>query len=494
MIFPESLCSCPDLYWHGMYQGNSKYQKYRVNEANSHPAKMSMVLADYILKHLEKLNLISPGSTIIDFMAGQGTTGIIAELHGYKFIGIELEEHFIDLINGYDCNGTNETVVKTKDKDGNPTEKIVYGKCGKYNHGSKGKEKHDPHFMPMNKQSTAKALNREPSWTIIQGDARKMSEILNVNGAGVISPPYGGIEIGKGLNTKPPREGHNDQAGRSRNAPSQIATTYTAIVSPPYAQMIGQMGGDIPQNMKVGISTLTARKYSESPTNIGNLKDITGIVSPPYGLGEGIGHSDNNPGKIMDEKRLYTRYGKHEDQIGNLKDSTVAGITSPPYANRMDGGMTREGYSHIQPYDSTGKPDDYRKKWPTQRGSTNIGNLMDGTNHQDSRETYVGAMLKVYQEAYKSCISPLVVVTKNPTKNHQLRRLDLDTIKLLEMSGYKIIDYHRAILFKTIKQQTLFGETNDVHKGQISFFKRVSLKNGNVAAQWEDIIFAVRDK
>ncbi|MHB8360329.1 MAG: hypothetical protein ACYDDC_00815 [Thermoplasmataceae archaeon] len=61
----ESLCSCPDIYWHGMYQGNSKYQKYRVQEANSHPAKMSMVLADYILKHLEKLNLMSPGISLV---------------------------------------------------------------------------------------------------------------------------------------------------------------------------------------------------------------------------------------------------------------------------------------------------------------------------------------------------------------------------------------------------------------------------------------------
>ncbi|MHB8361357.1 MAG: DNA methyltransferase, partial [Thermoplasmataceae archaeon] len=102
----ESLCSCKDVYWHGMYEGNAKYQKYRVKYANAHPAKMSMVLCNHILNHLKKLDLIHENTVIIDFMAGQGTTGIIAELHGYKFIGIELEEHFIDLINGYDCDGT----------------------------------------------------------------------------------------------------------------------------------------------------------------------------------------------------------------------------------------------------------------------------------------------------------------------------------------------------------------------------------------------------
>jgi len=386
---------------------------------------MSMVLADYILKHLEKLNLMSPGSTIIDFMAGQGTTGIIAELHGYQFIGIELEEHFIDLINGYDCNGVDETVIKTKDKDGKSVEEVKYGKCGKYNHSKLGDEKHVPHFMSMNRQATAKALHREPSWTIIQGDARKLSEILNTSGAGVISPPYGGM----GLNYK--QNGLKmDGKKYERTYMNSINSGYSAIVSPPYGQMIGQTGGDIPQDLKVGISTLTARKYSDSQKNIGNLKDSTvaGITSPPYGLGEGIGHS-GNPGKIMDEKRLFTRYGKQENQIGN-----------------------------------------------------------------DQSESYLSAMLKVYQEAYKSGISPLCVVVKNPTKNHKLRRLDIDTIKLLEMSGYRIIDYHRAILFKTSKQQTLSDEIIDVHKGQISFFKRVSLQNGNVAAQWEDIIFAVRDE
>jgi len=114
----------------------------------------------------------------------------------------------------------------------------------------------------------------------------------------------------------------------------------------------------------------------------------------------------------------------------------------------------------------------------------------------------------------------------SPTRNGKLRRLDLDTAKLLELAGYEIVDYHRAILFKDISQQTLSNFNaeeekecehklefwhydkerkvafykcdycGDVavkhHKGRLSFFKRNSLNKGNVAAMFEDILIGVK--
>ena len=416
------MCDIEPLEWHGLYGNDQKFKKYLSPETNAHPAKMSMRLADKIIMHLEQLDLLHKGDRIVDFMAGTARTGVVAELRGYAFTGIELESHFIRMIE------KNCETLKSK-------------------------------------------ILHDPKWEIIQDDARHLSELLNGGVAitsppygdtslhggdveqrrkrmieagydpktilggnarsgewkgysAIVSPPYGNIEIGKGLNTKPPREGHHDQTGRSSNEPSQRITTYSAIVSPPYGEMIGQNGGPIDPNYKVGVSTLTARKYSDTSTNIGNLKDV-GIVSPPYGLGEGLGHADT-PGKIIDEKSLHRRYGNSEQQIGN-----------------------------------------------------------------QTNETYLMAMERVYSESYKAGISPLVTVTKNPTKNHKLRRLDLDTAMLLEKVGYKIVDYHQAVLFKTKTQQTLFGEEKTEIKGQVSFFKRLSMQKGNVAADHEDIIFAV---
>lgn len=64
--------------------------------------------------------------------------------------------------------------------------------------------------------------------------------------------------------------------------------------------------------------------------------------------------------------------------------------------------------------------------------------------------------------------------------------------KTINDFGFKIVDYHRAILFKTIEQHTLAGETKKEHKGRLSFFKLLSLKKGNVASNFEDIIIAIR--
>ena len=106
------------------------------------------------------------------------------------------------------------------------------------------------------------------------------------------------------------------------------------------------------------------------------------------------------------------------------------------------------------------------------------------------KPTYLSEMLKVYSEAFNSGISPLVTITKNPTKHGNLRRLDIDTILLLENAGYQIIDYHQAMLFTEQRQQTLSGEEIKSAKGQMSFFKRLSYSKGNAVADHEDIIIA----
>ena len=388
-----------DLKWYGMYGNDTKYKAYVSPETNKHPAKMSLKLADTIVKHLERLRLIKQGDRIIDFMAGTARTGIVAELNGYPFIGIELESHFTDLID-------------------------------------------------LNRQTLKNAIHRDPSWTIIHGDAQKLSELLNQlkNGydkkisvrsaildecivthgySAIVSPPYGSIEIGKGLNTKPPRPGHNDQSGRSAESPSQKMTRYAGITSPAYGQAPDRISKGNPQEGSVSDAitrTYEASNHGKTEGQIGNLKDI-GIVSPPYGLGVGLGHG--------------------------------------------------------------GKLDRVREQQPWLYGSSNgqIGNQTDGT--------YLSAMLKVYSEAFKAGISPLVTVTKNPTKNRQLRRLEIDTALLLEQAGYEIVDYHQAMLFKTQTQITLSGEMKPVIKGQLSFFKRISVQKGNVAADHEDILIAV---
>jgi len=327
-----------ELYWHSCYESFRNWKDYVVSESYRHPAKMAPKLCDKIFKHLKKLGLLQEGITIIDFMAGISTTGILASLHGYNYIGVELEPHFIEL-------------------------------------SKKNYEK-------------LKSSGINTKWELIQGDSRKLSELLKEKGyVGIVSPPYGDMEL--------------------------------------------------------------------------SLKNRT-----------------DKSAMWIKSKRGYKYIPYSEDNIGNLPDKKLVGITSPPYENTLN--IHNEGEN---PKGSSAIKRERGVNGAYSFNPQNIGNQKE--------ETYLTAMLKVYQEAYKSSISPLVVVTKNPTKKGKLRRLDIDTAKLLMMAGYEIYDYHRALLFKEYPQKTLTGEVKKEVKGRLSFFKRLMYLKNIPVAQWEDIIIVV---
>jgi len=338
-------------------------------------------------------------------------------------------------------------------------------------------------------------------------DPRNIGNLPDAPLMGIMSPPYGDQNHPKGM-TKEYEEKflqkHSEKWGQNRARPLITHDT----------------------------------EYSDNPDNIGNLPDVpyVGIISPPYqdtampsgcpahirklaregnwdkaieierkseadqakkGNKYAVSTDETIRKKIeMALEREKGNYSENPDNIGNLKDLPLVGVMSPPYSEaQQGGGIAIEGYNgpHIhemgknQP-GKVGKRCGYLKEL---HGSypANIGNLPDNIGNE-REESYLTAMFKVYQQAYLCGISPLVVVTKNPTRNGKLRRLDLDTIFLLQKSGYEIFDYHRSILFETHTQNTLDGDSKDVHKGRISFFKRLSLEKGTTVAQFEDIIFA----
>ena len=92
------------------------------------------------------------------------------------------------------------------------------------------------------------------------------------------------------------------------------------------------------------------------------------------------------------------------------------------------------------------------------------------------------------QETAKIC-KLIVTVTKNPTRAGKLRRLYKDTARLLKLSGFRVIEYHRALLFEEVKTTNLFGNTKKEAKGRLSFFKRLAWQKGANVAQWEDTHF-----
>lgn len=171
----------------------------------------------------------------------------------------------------------------------------------------------------------------------------------------------------------------------------------------------------------------------------------------------------------------YLRFSQHTNLVG---------IISPPYEDAeipvfIPSGTADEQRNERQELRSKGEWEGYNRS-----DDRNIGNLKE--------KNYEDAMTEVYSEAIKVGISPLAVVTKNPTRKGKLVDVANITAHALERAGYEVYDYHRARLFDVSRTRIskLFPQSQEKTQGRISFFKRLSMKKGSVAAEWEDIIFA----
>ena len=309
----------------------------------SHPAKMSLPLQLWIIENYTKV-----GDVILDPMAGSGTI-LVACSMGRNVIAVELEQKFIDMMHGN-------------------WEKI--------------------------KQRGAQLGYSMGMAQIIRGDARQLGGLL-VDKI-ITSPPYSDISMGGGLNTKPPREGKDDQSGRSPDSPSQKGLVDKIITSPPYAE---------------------STHHSDDPKAQEKFR--------PGRTGACAGTA-----------------GEDEGNIGNLSYGDIdAVITSPPYEGQVSGGGQGINWGKGTEY---GKPRDrskdasfnlhYGKDFEYSKSENNIGNLKS--------QSYLEAMLAVYRQCFAVLKSGglLILVTKNFIRQKKVIRLDLDTIKLCEQAGFGFVE------------------------------------------------------
>ena len=100
-------------------------------------------------------------------------------------------------------------------------------------------------------------------------------------------------------------------------------------------------------------------------------------------------------------------------------------------------------------------------------------------------------------------VCPCCGLPKRPAEGKGvLRRLDKLTVRLLRQAGYRVVGWRRAWLFldqKQVEELTgqsvlLDGGKSGRKKGRISFFRRIQMAKGGVAAAWEDCFFAVMDE
>lgn len=407
------------LYWHGCYGSGAKYTKYTTPESTSHPAKMSWDLLARIFKHLESMNLLTPDSVIIDFMAGSGRTGTMAALRRYRTISVELEPHFIEMMAGYDCDGKSITDFRIepcpcKSDVLHKPHKIRGGLCEVECSGNPrivpvcrcgDKRPHKKHHILGNKELLEQVTGRKVKWEIIQGDARELTKLLYESGlAGVVSPPYFSQVAFQDKEFILSIAEDKSQRYRDGRIKGHFATP-EAIQR--YAEKIMET-------------------YSLDPRNIGNLPDtqLAAIISPPYqdtampmgcpahirklaregnwdkaielerqaeaeqakkGNKFAVSTDETIRKKIeMALEREKGNYSEDSGNIGNLKDVPLAGIFSPPYSQAQEGGgIAIKGYrgAHMheqgknQP-DKVGQRCGYMKEVHGD-DPANIGNLPD---------------------------------------------------------------------------------------------------------------------
>jgi len=262
-----------------------------VEASKKHPARMNLNLLRWIID-----TYTEPGDTVLDPMAGTGSTAILSFLAGRHGVAVEYEDTFFYM--------AEDNMEKTQRQA---------AREGYIRPGPKGR------------------------MTLIHGDARELSRLLEASDVIVLSPPYG-----------------------NRLADAAV--------------------------------------------------------------------SDGDPARVG--------YRQAVDVV----------LTSPPYGpSQKGGGIAREGYTKPGEDQVTDPDLPLRHSRPLSDDPRNIDNLEYGVDANIGNlkgETYASAMLRVYRECWK-VLKPegrMVLVTRNFIRAKQVIRLDLDTIKLCEAAGFRLLD------------------------------------------------------
>jgi DNA modification methylase len=372
----EQIMSAEELF----FEPTPAFGRYKpfLEHAIAHPAKANTKLLEFLVKAFTK-----PGDVVLDPMAGSGSTGVVAALHGRNAVQVELEAKFYQ-------------------------------------------------WMEKARENVEKHSTLTPKGKIVNicGDARRLSELLKGVGfeptAAITSPPFTNAAV-ENLNVWKYRKG-------GMFAEEKIDA---CITSPPYSNAISKQGGPVDVR-NVGVSTITAREYSQNPSNIGNLPlgEVSAIItSPPYADAKKGGEADrermaerwdeafrgkgetwnswgktwHTPGRLRGLEALGSGYSKSEQNIGNLP----LGEISAEYQEKL----TQEKSLFMDEYGGS---------------KGNIGNL--------KRETYLEAMLRVYGEMFK-VLKPnglAIIIVKPFIRQKRVMDLPWHTWLLMAKVGFKL--------------------------------------------------------
>lgn len=442
--------------WQNCY--NLGWGDLLIPEAYSHPAKMSRALVFKIITHALERGWINPGETVVDCFGGVGTTALPCLMNGISYVGVELEEKFVLL-------------------------------------GRKNIELWENKFSNM------------PKWggtaRLLQGDSRRLSEVVSAAGLVVGSPPYadsinagkGGIDWGKAGRSDRLRtaafgiQGANEREENYGSTPGQLGSmrpgsAFAVICSPPFAGNTGGRG----EASRNGIDAALFDRHSggmkkgtgNNPANLDHLPqgNIAAVIgSPPFAGSVGSDDPAKRGGILVsDPKRandtnLTGSYGATAGQLAGMV------VGSPPFedniasAKRVGNAVNYTGHK-LQDYGST----------PGQLGT-------------DSGPTFWTAAAEIVAQC-AMILPPGAVsywVVKDYVKGGQIIPFSDQWRQLCEVSGFETVEIVRAWLVKKNGAQAgLNGEMVSKDVERKSFFRRLAEKKGSPRIDWETVLIMRR--
>ena len=391
------------MNWTNCY--NDSWKDHIVPEAFSHPAKMAYGLLKRILDHCKDKGW---GGVIVDPFGGIGSTGILGAYDGYQVICCELEAKFVSL----------------------------------------AKQNFDLHRKAFEEFGCSYPV-------IIQGDSRKLCEVVEVAELIVSSPPYaescGTPSLGSVNKDNWGDEGKDIAGRRGLNAD--------------YGQTPGQLGA-----MKAGKvdMVISSPPYAETM----NSKDTKFIDKHHSDIGRKI----DSPGAHS----LVGKYGQTKGNLGNLKAGDVDVIlSSPPYEGSNQD--YKSGYSFIKT----------ERKYDKEIhcGQAKYGQS-DGQLGQEQGPTFWQAAKEILEQCHK-ILRPgghAIWVCKDFVRKGQRVPFSDDWQRLCESVGFKTLHRHKAMLVKEDVKDDLFGGQIVKKTERKSFFRRLAEAKGSPKIDWEDVI------
>lgn len=444
------------LVWEGCY--DEGWKGIIPDAAFEHPAKFSKRLLERILDHMEARGWIEKGMMIADPFGGVRLGGVVCAYRGYQWLGVELEQRFMDL-----------------------GEQVFGVHRGRWD-----------------------ALG-VPQPVCVQGDSRQFHELIKKAADVVVSsPPYvsGGHHNdvfeawntnGRGQNGRGDLHGYGKTDGQI--AQLKEGSLPAVVSSPPFQRSHGGERGIMVDGLHTKDGRhhkgFAKRQYRDGERAEGNIEDAKhGSVdvvmsSPPYDvIAAGAGGLNTKPAKHDGQQSGRKagasqtgdqRYGESEGQIARCKKGELGAVlSSPPYEDSMNH-AARHGFDFNKGEWQKHDPVTPGRARARERSHSNrsYGNAK-GQIGKLKKQTYWEAMLEVYSSCYLA-MRPggvMAIVVKDFVKNGKRQRLCDDTLRLLNHVGFETLERVHAKLVRHYVEPDLFEGERRKTKTRKSFFRR----------------------